>query len=79
METWMSSILPCLHGLNYIPPSLVTLAVRKVFAHRIVIATPETERSMQWGSDRGAVEEALEGMTPERVIEEVLASVEVPL
>lgn len=39
----------------------------------------ETERSMQWGSDYDAVAEALMGMTPERIVEEVLSSVPCPL
>lgn len=34
---------------------------------------------MQWGSDLAAVTEALEGATPERVVEEVLATVDCPL
>jgi len=58
---------------------LVALAARKVFTHRILVATPETERSMQWGSDYSVVADALAGMTPERIVEEVLASVECPL
>jgi len=58
---------------------LVALAARKVFTHRILVATPETERSMQWGSDYNAVSDALDGMTPERIVDEVLANVECPL
>lgn len=68
-----------LHNLAYIPPSLVDLAARKVYAHRIVLATSKTERSLQWGSDTKAVEEALRGVTVEDAIESVIASVEAPL
>jgi hypothetical protein len=68
-----------LHGLSYITPSLVALAARKVYPHRIVITTPERERSVQWGSSLEAVKAVLEGVTVEDVIEEVLQSVEAPL
>ena len=68
-----------LHNLDFVTPSLVTLAARKIYPHRIVITTPEDERSMQWGSNLEAVRELLEGVTPENVIEDILESVEVPL
>ncbi|CAD0090735.1 unnamed protein product [Aureobasidium vineae] len=68
-----------LHGLEYVPPSLVALAARKVYAHRLILATPSTERSMQWGSDFRAVEQVLQGVTVEDAIESVLSSVEAPL
>lgn len=60
-------------------PSLVALAARKIYPHRIVITTPEDERSMQYGSDLTAVAALLEGITPEAIMDEVLASVEAPL
>lgn len=75
----LSHALAPLHGLSYISPSLVALAARKVYPHRIVITKPERERSMQWGSSLEAVRAVLEGVTVEDVIEEVLQSVEVPL
>lgn len=68
-----------LHGLDYVPPSLIALAARKVYAHRLVLATAETERSLQWGSDPEAVKEMLDGVTAADVIEDVLGSVETPL
>jgi hypothetical protein len=73
------SALAPLHGLSYITPSLVALASRKIYPHRIIITSPEDERSMQWGSSLEAVKAVLEGVTVEDVIEEVLQSVEVPL
>lgn len=73
------SALAPLHGLDYISPSMVALAARKIYPHRIVITAPENERSMQWGSSLEAVKAVLEGVTVEDVIEEVLESVEVPL
>ncbi|KAI1111102.1 hypothetical protein F5Y14DRAFT_426636 [Nemania sp. NC0429] len=71
--------LAALHGLDFVTPELVQLAARKIYAHRIAIVPAERERSMQWGSDLDAVKELLEGVEPEDVIEEVLASVDVPL
>lgn len=71
--------LAALHGLDFVTPELVQLAARKIYAHRIVIVSADRERSMQWGSDLDAVRELLEGVEPEDVIEEVLASVDVPL
>lgn len=68
-----------LHGLNFVTPSLVGLAVKKIYAHRIEIVKPVGERSVQWGSRIDDVAEILDGVTAERIIEEVLASVEVPL
>ena len=68
-----------LHGLDYVPPSLVALAVRKIYPHRIRLATTETERSLQWGSDPVAIKALLEGFTVEDAIEHTLAAVETPL
>jgi len=75
----LAMALAPLHGLEYVPPSLVALAARKVYPHRLVLATAETERSLQWGSDPQAVKEMLEGVTVEDAIENVIGSVEVPL
>ncbi|KAG9242765.1 hypothetical protein BJ878DRAFT_425193 [Calycina marina] len=70
-----------LHGLSYATPSLVGLAARKIYLHRIHIVTPNRERSLQWGSDVETVAALLEGIGPEEVIEDVLGSsgAEVPL
>ncbi|KAI9796103.1 MAG: hypothetical protein M1833_006525 [Piccolia ochrophora] len=68
-----------LHSLTFATPSLVALAARKVYPHRIKITTPENERSMQWGSDLEAVKALLEGVTPDDVIDDVLGMVETPL
>ncbi|KAI1175476.1 hypothetical protein F4777DRAFT_550081 [Nemania sp. FL0916] len=71
--------LAALHGLDYVTPELVQLAARKIYAHHIVIVTPEQERSMQWGSDLDAVKTLLEDVQPEDVVEDVLGLVDVPL
>ncbi|KAF2746099.1 hypothetical protein M011DRAFT_468963 [Sporormia fimetaria CBS 119925] len=77
--TQLAHVLAPLHGLSYITPSLVALAARKVYPHRIVITSPERERSMQWGSSLEAVKAVLEGVGEVDVVEEVLQSVEAPL
>jgi hypothetical protein len=58
---------------------LVALAARKVYPHRLILSSPEKERSMQYGSELEAVRKAMEGLTPDDVIEAVLNSVECPL
>jgi hypothetical protein len=77
--------LAVLHGLTYVTPSLVALALPKVFAHRLRVVRADDdneaarERSMQWGSDLGLVKEmVLEGLGAEEVCEEVLGLVKVP-
>ncbi|KAF4553810.1 AAA lid domain-containing protein [Elsinoe fawcettii] len=68
-----------LHGLDYVTPAIVGLAVRKVYLHRLVLADERTERSLRWGSDAEAVKENMKGVTVERAIDTVLASVQSPL
>jgi hypothetical protein len=75
----IAKVLAPLHGLDYVPPSLVALAAHKIYPHRLKLATAQTERSLQWGSDPEAVRQLLNGVTVEWVIEDVLASVETPL
>ncbi|KAL8729526.1 MAG: hypothetical protein Q9181_004971 [Wetmoreana brouardii] len=71
--------LASLHGLDYVTPSLVAIAARKIYPHRIKLTVPERDRSLQYGSDLAAVRAYLEGVTPESIIEDVLAAVEPPL
>jgi hypothetical protein len=68
-----------LHGIDYVTPSLVSLAARKIYPHRLVITTPENERSTQWGSSVEAVAELLDGITVDDVVEDVLQTVQAPL
>lgn len=75
----MARYLAPLHGINFVTPSLVTLAARKVYTHRIVIAGTIRERSMQYGSEPKAVSELLEDLTPQDVIENVLNTVPSPI
>ncbi|KAL8929101.1 MAG: hypothetical protein Q9172_000644 [Xanthocarpia lactea] len=79
---YFKTLITCLapiHGLDFATPSLVAIAARKIYPHRIILTVPERDRSLQYGSDLAAVETALEGVTPESVIEDVLAAVEAPL
>ena len=75
----LAHVLAPLHSLNYVTPSLVALAAKKIYPHRVVITTAENERSTMWGSSAGMVAEFLDGLAVEDVIDDVLASVETPL
>ncbi|KAI4197479.1 MAG: hypothetical protein LQ346_002993 [Caloplaca aetnensis] len=77
-DTLVTCLAP-LHGLQFVTPSLVDLAARKVYPHRIVLTIPDRERSLQYGSDLAAVSAYLEDVTPESIVEEVIKSVETPL
>lgn len=70
----LAKCLAPLHNLTYATPSLIALAARKIYIHRIHIVKPEKERSMQYGSDLEAVTEILQGVGAEEVIEDVLGS-----
>lgn len=72
-------LLAPLHSLDYVTPAIVGLAARKTYLHRINIARPSQERSMQWGSKLHAIEALLEDVGPEDVIEDVLETVSAPL
>ncbi|KAK0735478.1 hypothetical protein B0T21DRAFT_367891 [Apiosordaria backusii] len=87
---YLCKSLAPLHGLGYVTPSLVGLAARKVYGHRLVLVTTEEggegegremerrERSMQWGSEKEAVGVVMEGWGAEEVVEDVLGCVGVP-
>jgi hypothetical protein len=73
-----STLLAALHGLDYLTPSIAALAAKKVFRHRIIIAKPEDDRSLQYGSDLETVSQILANVGPEEILESVLA-LEAPL
>ncbi|KAK4946852.1 hypothetical protein LTR66_014247 [Elasticomyces elasticus] len=75
----LAKCLATLHGINFITPSLATLAARKVYPHRLILAEPARERSMQYGSDLKIIEELLDGITPWEAIENVLRLVPCPI
>lgn len=69
----IARFLAPLHGIDYLTPSIVALAARKVFRHRIVVATPDDDRSLQYGSGLEAVSSVLVDVTPESILDGVLA------
>ncbi|RHZ68033.1 hypothetical protein CDV55_101439 [Aspergillus turcosus] len=71
--TKLSKLLATLHGIDYLTPSIVALAARKAFRHRIVLAEPEDDRSLQYGSDIQAVTKVLAQATPDSILDGVLA------
>lgn len=75
-------LLKCLcplHDVRYATPSIVKIAARKVYSHRITVTTPEAERSMAYGSDIEAVTKFLQLWTPDLVLDDVLDNVLIPL
>ncbi|KAL4802165.1 hypothetical protein BDV18DRAFT_66825 [Aspergillus unguis] len=74
----LAKLLAVIHGIDYLTPSIVALAAKKVFRHRIVVARPEEDRSLQYGSDLEAVKKVLEYATPDTILESVLM-LEAPL
>lgn len=78
IEAKIYRLLAVIHGVDYLTPSIVALAAKKVFRHRIVVARPEDDRSLQYGSDLRAVAKVLEYATPDTILESVL-TLEAPL
>ncbi|KAL2815153.1 hypothetical protein BJX63DRAFT_171006 [Aspergillus granulosus] len=76
--TKLARLLAVIHGINYLTPSIVALAAKKGFRHRIVVAKPEDDRSLQYGSDLQAVAKVLEYATPDTILDSVL-TLEAPL
>ena len=66
-------LLAPLHGIDYLTPSIVALAARKVFRHRIIVTAPSEDRSLQYGSDLHAVSHVLADVTPDSILDGVLA------
>ena len=75
----LNRYLAPLHGLDFVTPSLVALAARKIYPHRILVSSLEDERSMQYGSDLEAVKVLLEDVTPESIIGSAFEKVPCPL
>ncbi|KAJ5160210.1 uncharacterized protein N7482_007214 [Penicillium canariense] len=69
----LAELLAPLHGIDYLTPSIVALAARKVFRHRIVVTAPGDDRSLQYGSDLAAVSHVLADVTPDSILDGVLA------
>ncbi|KAL2000524.1 hypothetical protein VTN02DRAFT_2964 [Thermoascus thermophilus] len=75
----LSKCLAPLHGIDYLTPSIVALAAKKVYRHRIIVASAENDRSLQYGSNPIVVSRLLMGVSPEMIIDDIIGEVEVPL
>ncbi|EEH50813.2 uncharacterized protein PADG_06892 [Paracoccidioides brasiliensis Pb18] len=75
----LARCLAPLQRVDYLFPSLVALAARRVYRHRIRVVEPAGDRSMMYGSSLKAVGLVLADMTPETIIETVLVEIEPPL
>ncbi|KAK5047102.1 hypothetical protein LTR84_007045 [Exophiala bonariae] len=74
----LSKYLAPFHGIDYVTPSLVALAAKKIYPHRVVMASPSRERSTQYGTDMASAREILSDLDPVKVIQNVLDTVECP-
>lgn len=75
-------LLAVIHGMDFVTPALVRLAVYKVFSHRLRVigkGKAERERSVGYGSDVKSVGRYLEGVEEEMVVTDVVDSVKAPL
>lgn len=68
-----------LHRIDYLTPSIVSLAAKKVYRHRISVARTEDDRSLQYGSQMESVEMLLRGVDADQIIDTVISEVESPL
>ncbi|KAL2011417.1 hypothetical protein VTN00DRAFT_4135 [Thermoascus crustaceus] len=75
----LSKCLAPLHGIDYLTPSIVALAAKKVYRHRIIVASAENDRSLQYGSNPIVVSRLLMGVSPETIIDDIIGEVEAPL
>lgn len=75
-------LLAVIHGKDFVTPAMVSLAMFKLFNHRLRVIGKEKadrERSVGYGSDVTAVGRYLEGVNEEMVVEDVVDSVRAPL
>lgn len=71
--------LSVLFNKEYVIPTIVKLACRKLMPIHIVTVPPEQEPTLIYGSDLLLVKELMKRMTNELIIEDVLKNVSVPL
>ncbi|EXJ55893.1 hypothetical protein A1O7_08824 [Cladophialophora yegresii CBS 114405] len=74
----LAKYLAPFHGIDYVTPSLVALAAKKIYPHRIIMATSSRERSTQYGTDLASAHDLLNDLDPEKVIQNVLDTIECP-
>ncbi|KIX08741.1 uncharacterized protein Z518_03398 [Rhinocladiella mackenziei CBS 650.93] len=75
----LAKYLAPFQGIDYVTPSLVALAANKIYPHRIIIATPDRERSAQYGTDLASAQDLVQDLDPHKVIQNVLETVECPI
>ncbi|KAK9329227.1 hypothetical protein V1520DRAFT_343975 [Lipomyces starkeyi] len=68
-----------LHGIGFATPSIVVIAARKTYSHRITISSPEDDRSVLYGSETEALSKFIQHWTPDIVLDDVLDTVPVPM
>ncbi|CDR43284.1 CYFA0S11e03180g1_1 [Cyberlindnera fabianii] len=64
---------------EFVIPTIVKLAARKLIPLKITMISPELEPTLQWGSDPELVREMLKRVKPEIVVEHCLSKVAPPL
>ena len=74
-----SRCLACINDTQFVSPGLIKLAAKKVYLHRISMTTPESQGIDQDRSNSIAFRQAWSGQSPERIIDEVLEDIQVPL
>jgi hypothetical protein len=75
----LSQCLCVLFDREYVIPTVVKLACRKLIPFKIRMVAPDLEPTLQYGSDADLVKELLRRMTPKLVLEDVLRKVSPPL
>ncbi|KAI1914307.1 hypothetical protein LOZ58_005172 [Ophidiomyces ophidiicola] len=75
----LARCLAAFQHLDLLIPSLIAIAAKKTYRHRIIVAGPRDDRSLLYESSLEAAKYVLTGLTPEDIIEETLVEVEAPL
>ncbi|KIW64484.1 hypothetical protein PV04_09413 [Phialophora macrospora] len=75
----LAKCLAPFHGIDFVTPSLVALAAKKIYPHRIIMATPSRERSTQYGTDLASACDLLNDLDPDKVIQNVLDTIDCPI
>lgn len=75
----LSRCLCLLFDREFVIPTIVKLACRKLVPFKITMVEPELEPTLQYGSDQELVKELMARMTPKMVLEDVLRKVAPPL
>ncbi|RMZ84843.1 hypothetical protein DV737_g1000, partial [Chaetothyriales sp. CBS 132003] len=68
----LAKYLAPLHGIDFVTPSLVGLAAKKVYMHRLIISSPRRDSGRKHDHNIDASKQQLVERDPEEVIESVL-------